>query len=313
MEMMLRFHLEMQDMDLTHFTRLCRRYATHTNETSQNLPGLLVFHREVTSSFEAFVYQPIICLVLQGSKITSIGDQCAELQAGDALLVSHDLPVVSTITKASAQEPYLAVILSLDLGLVRSLYEQIGDSVAPVGSVRSFSAGPADSTWCEPLGRYIALMESSLDAQVLGPSILREIHYRLLMSPIGGMLRNLLSVDSHASRIAKAIQRIRAEFQSSLSVAELAGIAGMSSSSFHGHFKLVTGTTPLQYQKDLRLVEARTLLAKASHSVSAAAFAVGYESPTHFCRDYSRKFGAPPSRDVGAFISDVQSAQTMNA
>ena len=301
--MLIPFHLEMQNMELTHFTKLSRRYATYSNEMSQNLPDFHIFQREATSSFEAFVYQPIICLVLQGSKVTSIGDQFVELQAGDALLVSHDLPVISTITKASAQEPYLAAILSLDLGLVRSLYQQVGDTLAPADNIRSLSVGPADPTWLEPLGRYIALMDSSLDAQVLGPLILREIHYRLLMSPIGGMLRNLLSVDSHASRVARAIQRIRAEFRSSLSVAELAGTAGMSSSSFHGHFKSVTGTTPLQYQKDLRLVEARTLLADGSHSVSAAAFAVGFESPTHFSRDYSRKFGCPPSRDAGSVIS----------
>ncbi|MCP4071148.1 MAG: AraC family transcriptional regulator [Hyphomicrobiales bacterium] len=300
-------------MELTQFTRLCRHYAAYADETSQNLPGFFIFHQETTSSFEAFVYQPVICLVLQGSKVTTIGDQCVELQVGDALLVSHDLPVISTITKASTKEPYLAAILSLDLGLVRSLYQQIGDTVGPATNVRSLSTGPADPTWLEPLGRYIALMDSSIDAQVLGPSIVREIHYRLLMSPIGGMLRNLLSVDSHASRVAKAIQRIKAEFSFSLSVAELAGTAGMSSSSFHDHFKSITGTTPLQYQKDLRLVEARTLLADANHSVSSAAFAVGYESPTHFSRDYSRKFGSPPSRDVGTVISEARSVLTITA
>jgi len=122
------------------------------------------------------------------------------------------------------------------------------------------------------------------------------------------MLRNLLVADSHASRVAKAIRRLRAEFRSPLSVSDLAKTAGMSASSFHQHFKAVTGTTPLQYQKDLRLIEARALLANASLTVSAAAYAVGYESPTHFSRDYSRKFGLPPRRDAVVAIAISQDA-----
>jgi transcriptional regulator GlxA family with amidase domain len=140
-------------------------------------------------------------------------------------------------------------------------------------------------------------MDNPMDAQVLGPSILREIHYRLLLSPTGGMLRRLLVADSHASRIAKAIHVLRNGFRSQLSVSHLAYQAGMSPSSFHVHFKSVTGTTPLQYQKDLRLIEARASLVERGQSVSEAAYAVGYESPTHFSRDYSKKFGVPPSRD----------------
>ena len=118
------------------------------------------------------------------------------------------------------------------------------------------------------------------------------------MSPIGAMLRRLLVADSHASRVTRAIQKVRAEFRNPLSVPDLARIAGMSASSFHSHFKSVTGTTPLQYQKDLRLIEAKALLVDRAHSVAEAAFAVGYESPTHFSRDYSRKFGLSPRQDV---------------
>jgi len=151
-------------------------------------------------------------------------------------------------------------------------------------------------------------MDCPLDAKVLGPSILREIHYRLLLSPIGKMMRNLLVADSQASRVAKAIEKVRAEFRSRLSVPDQAKTAGMSASSFHEHFKSVTGTTPLQYQKDLRLIEARALLVDRNHTVSAAAYAVGYESPTHFSRDYSRKFGLPPSRDASAPISAPRDA-----
>ena len=292
-------------MTLERLIDLSEQYAEKA-ENSPTLPGITIFRRDRISDLEAFVYQPIICLILQGAKVTSIGDQVADLHAGDALLVSHDLPVVSKITRASPQAPYLALILSLDMGLVRGLYELVGDGLSPNGDARSIAAGPADPAWLEPLGRYLALMDRPVDLRVLGPALLREIHYRLLMSPIGGMLRNLLAVDSHASRIARAIARMRTEFRSPLAVSELARTAGMSASSFHDHFRSVTGTTPLQYVKDLRLIEARRLMAEERRSVSTVAFAVGYESPTHFSRDYSRKFGRPPSRDSGAVTAAVR-------
>lgn len=293
-------------MDLSRLIDMSIRYSNETAENFQQLPGLSIYRRDAISDIEGSIYKPVICLILQGSKVTSIGDQVVELRPGDALLVSHDLPVVSRITKASVREPYLAVILSLDLGLLRSLQDQVGDVPTPDTHARSLTAGPADPAWLAPLVRYFELMHHPLDAEVLGPSIRLEIHYRLLMSPIGRMLRKLLVAGSHASRVAMAIQRVRAEFRSSLSVPDLARSVGMSASSFHQHFKSVTGTTPLQYQKDLRLIEARALLVDRNHTVSEAAYAVGYESPTHFSRDYCRKFGLPPSRDAGVPISTLQ-------
>lgn len=249
------------------------------------------------SEMEAVVYEPLVCLILQGSKVTSVGDSHAELHPGDALLVSHDLPVVSRITMASKAEPYIALILSLDLGVVRSLADEVSGADVPHVEPRSLSTWRADASWLDPLMRYAQLIDDPLDAKVLGPSILREVYYRLLLSPIGAMLRRLLIADSHANRIAKAIQMLRNNFRSPLSVAVLAECAGMGASSFHQHFRSVTGTTPLQYQKDLRLIEARMLLVDHANSVSEAAYGVGYESPTQFSRDYRKKFGLPPSRD----------------
>jgi transcriptional regulator GlxA family with amidase domain len=196
--------------------------------------------------------------------------------------------------------------LALDLTLVRSLYDQVADLPPPDAKLRSLSTAPVEAAWLAPLVRYLELMDNPVDAKVLGPSILREIHYRLLLSSIGQRLRNFLVTDSHANRIAKAIQKLRSVYRSSLKVPDLAKIAGMSASSFHEYFKKVTGTTPLQFQKDLRLIEARNLLMQRSNSVSEAAFAVGYESPTHFSRDYVRKFGVPPSRDANRSVLDVR-------
>lgn len=274
---------------------LTERYlSASANNAKDILPNLRVLKREATSTLEAIVYTPVICLILRGSKEIGIGAQSVSLRRGDALLVSHDLPVMSRITEASAENPYLALILTLDIGTIRALYEQVGEAVSEMPDARSLTAFSAQAKWMEPLGRYLRLMDAPLEAQVLGPSILREVHFRLLMSPMGGMLRNLLSVDSHASRIARAITRIRSSFREPLVVADLARHVGMSQSSFHEHFKSVTGTTPLQYHKDLRLIEAQTLLRTGGQSVSMTSHAVGYESPTHFSRDYTRKFGCSP-------------------
>jgi AraC-like DNA-binding protein len=236
-----------------------------------------------------------------------------QLGAGDALIVSHALPVVSRITEASAREPYLALILALDLTVIDDLRAQLADVSMPIADTQSLSAGPAEASWLVPLMRYIELAHTRLDAQVLGPLVLREIHYRLLLSDAGAMLRQLLDTDSHASRIAKAIHQLRSAYRKPLKVALLARAAAMSASSFHEHFKSVTGTTPLQYQKNLRLSEAQALLSSASSTVAEVAYAVGYESSSHFSRDYRRRFGVPPGRRVrvGANVPEAGTAPSV--
>ena len=161
------------------------------------------------------------------------------------------------------------------------------------------TAERASDELTDAFARYVSVIDGQLDQEVIAPLIAKEIHYRLLTSPQGGMLRSLLLIDSHASRIAEAIAQIRANFRQPQTVGELAANVGLSASSFHEHFKAVTGTTPLQYQKDLRLIEARREMASdASLSAGEAAYRVGYRSSTQFSREYSRKFGVPPSRDV---------------
>lgn len=279
--------------------RLSKRYETQQEAVFAGpLNAAHVFRREDISAFEAVLYNPFICLILQGRKEIYVGEKSISLVPGDAFLVSHDLPVTAKIVEASPEAPYRALVFALDLGILRSLYEQVGEVISEELSASALSATAADPAYIAPMERYLELMDAPLDAQVLGPMIVKEIHFRLLMSPIGGMLRNLLSVDSHASRIAKAIVQIRSKFRERLVVGELAQIAGMSPSSFHEHFKFVTGTTPLQYQKDLRMIEAREVLSRGARSVSIVGFEVGYESATHFSRDYSRKFGCSPKHHL---------------
>jgi AraC-like DNA-binding protein len=283
-------------MDLSQLTELSSRHIVDQQGEKGVMPRLSVFRWEEPSPIEALTYEPALCVILQGSKTASIGNQVAHLGRGDALIISHDLPVVSKITKASTKEPYLAVVLFLDLKLLHSLYDEVADVIRPSENGRSLMVDPVDAAWLTPLIRYFQLESNSADAKVLGPATLREIHYRLLRSQAGAMLRNLIATDSKASRVAKAIRQLRSEFRAPLRVPDLAKAAGMSESSFHEHFKSITGTTPLQYQKDLRLIEAHALLKAQSHTVAEAAYAVGYESPNHFSRDFSKKFGRPPSK-----------------
>ncbi len=202
----------------------------------------------------------------------------------------------SRITKA----PYLSLVLQLDVGTIRKLYDEVTETALDSESARAAETHRADPGLLDALRRYLALADSPADAKVLGPLISKEIHYRVLMAPFGGMLRSLIRHDSNASAIARAIGQIRGDLRSSIAIPNLARQVGMSASSFHKNFKTITSTTPLQYQKELRLLEARRLLKTGSSSVTAAAFEVGYESSSQFSREYARKFGVPPSQDLAS-------------
>jgi AraC-like DNA-binding protein len=275
-------------------TTFSKRYQTEKCAGELKTARLSVLFQHQPTDFESYIYEPVICLILQGSKQTTCGDRTVSASKGDAILVSHHLTVLSRITKASAEEPYIALILAIDLGLLRSLYAEFDALQLGQMSAKSIAAGPADELWLDPLTRYCNLVDHPVDMRVLGPALLREIHYRLLTSPIGAMLRNLMVLDSYASRIAKATERLKANFSEPMKIAELAKDAGMSMTMLHVHFKEVTGTTPLQFQKDLRLTEARRHIINGQKAAEAA-FAVGYESPSQFSRDYRRKFGYSPS------------------
>lgn len=266
----------------------------------QPVDGLLLLRHLEPTPTKATLYHPVVCLILQGRKETSAGDQVVRLDAGDALVVSHDLPVLARVTRAEPGEPYLALIVPLDLSLLRSLYEEVGDAHVDDADVHALAAHEADGALIDALSRYLALASDPVGSKVLLPLIRKEVHFRLLMAPNGGMLRRLLRHDSHASNIARAIRHLRAHYRSSVSIPELASSVGMSSSSLYKHFKAVTSTTPLQYLKELRLLEARRLLSEGGLAVSVVAYEVGYESPSQFSREYSRKFGVSPRTDQGA-------------
>jgi AraC-like DNA-binding protein len=263
-------------------------------QAAQPMPGLLLLRRDSPSSFDAYLYEPVLCLILQGAKEVLVGEQTLSFGPGECLLVSSDLPVCSRITKA----PYLALVWSVDIATVRKLYDDVAESVLDSVRPRAAVTHRTDPGLLDALLRYLALADSPADAKVLAPLVSKEIHYRLLIAPFGGMLRSLLRYDSNASAIARAIGHIRSDLRSPIAIPELARRVGMSASSFHKHFKTITSTAPLQYQKELRLLEARRLLRTSGASVTTVAYDVGYESPSQFSREYARKFGVAPSRDT---------------
>ncbi len=277
-----------------HLEGIIKQVEGLIEQDAQPMDGLLLFRQNSPSSFEASLYEPVLCLILRGAKQVSIGEQTLSFGPGECLLVSHDLPVRSRITEA----PYLALVLKVDIATIRKLYDEVAESALAGERARAAETHRADPGLLDAVRRYLALADSPADAKVLGPLIAKEIHYRLLVAPFGGMLRSLIRHDSNASAIARAIGRIRDEIRSPIAIPDLARQVGMSVSSFHKHFKTITSTTPLQYQKELRLLEARRLLRTGGASVTTAAFDVGYESPSQFSREYARKFGAPPSQDM---------------
>lgn len=280
--------------------RCTRAFGRPTRSTQPTVvtpvPGLSLLRHPERTAFEATIYEPVLCLILQGRKATTFGAHTYSVGAGECLLVSHDLPVVSRITDA----PYMALLLDVEVGVLRSLYEELGSTVRDARESRALEVHPATAPLLDGLHRYIALADSPTDARVLGPMLTREIHYRLLTAPFGGMLRNLIKHESHASAVARAITHIREHFRTPMAIAELARDVGMSVASFHRQFKAVTASSPLQYQKELRLLEARRLLRAGTVSVSTAAYDVGYESPSQFSREYARRFGHPPKQDLEA-------------
>lgn len=298
-------------MTLQELARSVDHFAGEHAETVKGretgIAGLFVHRQTRPSPFEATVYNPVICLNLQGRKEVTCGDRTLAFGAGQSLIVSHDVPVMARVTEASAQHPYLAIIVALDIAIIQSLCDEVGEPVLDRRQASTLTANATDGRIIEAIARYFALASDPLEAKVMQPLILREIHFRLLTASHGGMLRQLMQRDSHASRISRAIGRIRSGYRAPLAVASLAAEAGMSPSSFHEHFRQITGTTPLQYQKDLRLMEARRLISLGGFAVSAAAYEVGYESATQFSREYSRKFGTPPRNDVFRATAESES------
>lgn len=271
-------------------------WRRHGRETP--VDGLFMAGTETPTGPIHGVYQPSICVVLQGAKVSRLGDQAFRYGAGKCLITSLEVPIRAEIVEASAEAPYIAIVLMIDPAAVADLLLELahGDAQAvPVSN--ALSVAPLDAALIDPLERLLALAQSPRDRAVLGPMIRREIAWRLLTGPQGATMRQIGLADSRTARIGRSIAWLRDNFTETASVPHLAALAGMSPATFHRHFKAVTAMTPVQFQKSLRLQEARRRLVSEGSDVAQVGFAIGYESPSQFSREYRRMFGAPPGRD----------------
>jgi len=275
--------------------RLTEQGELHTTA----VPGLSLFRRTEPTEPITGMYEPSVCLVAQGAKRVLLGDDTYVYDAHHYLITSVHLPTVVQIIEASPEKPYLGLRLKLDQ---REISQLMVDSNLPPPRVQQSSRGMATGEVTLPLltaiQRLIDLLAEQQDIPILAPIIQREIIYRLLVGDQGERLRQIASAGSQSHQIARAIDWLKGNFSQPLSIDNLAAQVRMSSSTFHHHFRSMTALSPLQFQKQLRLQEARRLMLAERMDAAAAEFQVGYESPSQFIREYNRLFGAPPLRDI---------------
>ncbi len=248
------------------------------------------------------MYRPSLCVVFKGAKEILFGGTTLNYTEMECLIVSVEIPAIGRMVGATPSSPYLGMTIEFDTAILRDVMQQLASP--PVPSTASSSCvfvGKVDEPLTECLTRLVRLMQNVEAIPVLFPAIMRELYYWLLTGPYGPEIAKLALPETHAERVARAINFVRDHFNEPLRVEQLAEVARMSPSSFHHHFKTMTSMTPVQYQKQLRLLEARRLMLSDATNVSEAAYQVGYESASQFSREYTRSFGVAPKRDVMNF------------
>ncbi|WP_116138943.1 AraC family transcriptional regulator [Trinickia diaoshuihuensis] len=265
------------------------------------IDGVTILRSDHEKHPSHLVMKPALCVVVQGEKWTTFGDKRYDYRAGQALVVSVELPAMSRIVQASPDEPYLCVVIEFNLGVMREVMEQLDRPPTPEGELgHGVFVTDFDGPLADCVLRTMRLLDTPHAIPVIAPMIMREICYWLLAGPHGGEVAKLVLANGHVERVVSAIHDLRARYAETVRIEELASVAQMSLSAFHRQFKALTSMTPLQYQKQLRLLEARHLMLTGAANAEAAAYRVGYESPSQFSREYARMFGAPPRRDIAA-------------
>lgn len=269
------------------------------------IEGLSLHRWEGPTEPTSYMLAPSICLIGQGQKRLFLGEDGYTYDAQRFLITSVDLPVVTQITEASSEKPYLGLTMELNLRVIAQLIldYQGPFSPPPEGSL-GIAVSKVSGSLHDAFNRLLDVLDTPEDIPALAPLIKQEIFYRLLKSEQGARLRHISSIANHGYQIARAIDWLKGNFSRPVKVEEMASKAGLSVSAFHNHFRAVTAMSPLQFQKKMRLNEARRLMLMEHFDASKAAYEVGYESPSQFSREYSRLFGAPPMRDIRNLVRD---------
>lgn len=288
--------LPMNQPLLTSAARFAEVHANLHGVATTPIPGLAIVRETTPSALQHAINRPLVALVLQGSKRVTMGPSSFEFGAGESLLITADVPTVSQITRANQATPYLSVVVELDTAIISDLVAEIG--AVPFAAGRPVRVDRTEAEVADAALRLIRLLDRPATIPILQRQLIRELHFWLLSGQHGGAIRVLGVPGGHAHRIARAVNLIRTEFAAPLPVERLAETAGMGLSSFHEHFRAQTSMTPLQFQKQLRLIEARRLMLSLGETISNAAYAVGYESVPQFTREYGRLFGLSPAREI---------------
>ncbi|AYM14298.1 AraC family transcriptional regulator [Agrobacterium tumefaciens] len=283
--------------DLAQHLDIVMRHAA-TGMTQTPLPRLGIFVGQGSTGTAPCLYRSMICFILQGSKRVAINDTVLSYDRAQYFISALDLPLIGEILDAGEGYPYVAVSLVLDLALLAEIAATMPTVRENDQKGMGVAVNPMTAPLRDTLLRLLSLLDSPADIPVLGQMIERELLYRLLQGPQGKLLRRIARPEGALERVRRAVTWIRDHPDTHLRIDALCDVSGMSRASLHRHFQAITGFSPLQYQKHLRLQEARKLLLAGAHSASDAAFAVGYESPSQFSREYLRQFGAPPVRHV---------------
>ena len=282
------------------------RYCNEEGIHPTDLPELRVIRRDKATEASPGMYTPLVCLVLQGEKRVWSGKKIYRYNPANYLVSCLDMPATVQVVKASAEEPYVGLTLELQPSVVYEILQETSPSdlqtAEPGGG---FFVEKVTVELAEAFARLLKTLENKRDVKVLAPSIIKEIHYRLMNSRYGTKIRQLGVVGSKTQRISKVLEHLRKDYATPLRVTDLASMANMSPSAFHLHFRQVTSMSPLQYQKQIRLQEARRLLSIETIDAASVAYQVGYESPSQFSREYRRLFGQPPMRDVAQLRMSV--------
>lgn len=282
-------------MTLDDLTRLALRHAGTGPDCV--VPGLRVRTLTAPSEPVSGIEEPAFALILQGRKRTTVAGRTFDYGPGDCLIVSLAIPSVGQVIQASEEEPYVGIALTLRPADIAGLLLEAETLVAG-GDAAAMAVHAASPQLLDALGRLVSLLDQPDDVRILRPLLEREILWRLLCGPHGPLLREVGMVDSRASRIGRAIRWLQQHYAEPVSTQQLEAVSGMSASTLFRHFKEITCLSPLQYQKQIRLHEARARLAASSRDVAAVAYQVGYESPSQFTREYTRMFGRPPREDL---------------
>lgn len=264
-----------------------------------SIPGLTFYRMTELGTPTYCIYEPCVAIILQGAKEITFGEEVCEFSQGVFFVTSVDIPTLARVTAASEKTPYLSVVLKLELSMLNEVIQSMEAPRQEADSqARGFVSGAASSEMLDAFSRLCTLAERPLEAGLMSGLIKREICVRLLLTGAGQWLRSATRDGYRDKGIVRAIEWLKHHYDKPLQVADLAERAGMASSTLHHNFRKLTGTSPVQYQKSLRLQAARSLMLTDRVDVNTAALRVGYESVAQFSREYARRFGAPPSRDI---------------